>query len=286
MNSHTEATTASEQATFWNEDGGRRWAAHSDATDARLAPLSDHLLARIGARPGERILDIGCGTGTTSAALSAAVAPGGRVTALDVSRVILDVAIQRHTGTPNLEFLLADAGTHAFAPDGFDVLASRLGVMFFHDPPTAFTNLRRALGPGGRLCFLCWRRLDENPWMGLAARAAFTVLPKPPRPAPGTPGPFAFADTQRVSDILATAGFVDVGFEAVDRPVDLGSLEQAMAWLTSMGPAAGPLREADDANRARAEAAMRDALGAAMTDGRVVLAGAAWVVTAKRPLAG
>ena len=270
-----------DQATFWNEDGGRRWAAHSDATDLRLAAMSEVLLARVAARPGERVLDIGCGAGQTSALLAQAVGAGGRVTALDVSRVTLDVAERRYADVPNLEFLLADAATHPFAPARYDVLASRLGVMFFHDPPAAFANLHRALVPGGRLCFLCWRRLDENPWMGLAARAAFTVLPVPPRPAPGTPGPFAFADAARVEGILAAGGFREVNFEAVDRPVDLGTLDHAMAWLTSMGPAAQPLREADAALRAQAEAAMRDALGAAATDGRVILGGAAWVVSAR-----
>jgi len=270
-----------DQATYWNEEGGARWVHHIDGVEAMLEPLSARLLERVAAQGGEKVLDIGCGGGITSAAIARAVGDEGRVTGLDVSKVILDVARRRYAHVGNLDFLLADAGSHVFAPASYDVLTSRFGVMFFHDPHAAFANLRQALKSTARLCFLCWRRLDENPWMGLAAAAAFTVLPPPPKPEPGAPGPFAFAKRERVSDILGAAGFGAIEFEAVDSPIDLGSLDDAMEWLTNMGPAAQPLREANEDHRAAALDAMREALGNAGTGGRVVLNGATWVVSAK-----
>lgn len=272
---------ANEQAAYWNEEGGARWVRHIDGVEAMLEPLSAALLARVAAGAGERLLDVGCGGGVTSAALAAAVGAEGRVTGLDVSKVILDVARARYAGVGNLDFLLADAAVHHFGATRYDALTSRFGVMFFPDPHAAFANLRRALTDSARLCFMCWRRLDENPWMGLAAAAAFTVLPPPPRPEPGAPGPFSFAKRERVVDILASAGFAGIEFEAIDRDIDLGSLDQAMAWLTYMGPAAQPLREASEDHRAQALDAMREALGNEERDGRVVLNGATWVVKAQ-----
>lgn len=275
------STPANEQAAYWNEEGGARWVRHIDGVEAMLEPLNARLLECVAARAGERVLDVGCGGGITSAALARAVGERGHVTGLDVSKVILDVARARYASLPNLEFLLADAGTHAFAPASVELLTSRFGVMFFPDPHAAFANLRRALAPAARLCFLCWRRLDENPWMGLAAAAAFTVLPPPPRPEPGAPGPFSFAKRERVIDILSAAGFAGIEFEAVDRDIDLGSLDEAMAWLTNMGPAAQPLRDANEDHRAQALDAMREALGNEERNGRVVLNGATWVVKAQ-----
>jgi SAM-dependent methyltransferase len=272
-----------DQAAYWNEEGGERWVQHITGVEAMLEPLSARLLERVAARSGEQVLDIGCGGGVTSAAIARSVGAQGKVTGLDVSKVILDVARQRYATLTNLEFLLADASSHAFAPAHYDLLTSRFGVMFFHDPHAAFANLRRALQPGARLCFLCWRRLDENPWMGLAAAAAFSVLPSPPKPEPGAPGPFSFAKRERVTDILTSAGFGGIEFEAVDRPIDLGTLDEAMAWLTTMGPAAQPLREANEDHRATALDAMREALGNAESNGRVVLNGATWVVSAAVP---
>ena len=270
-----------DQATYWNDEGGARWVRHIDGVEAMLEVLSRRLIERLAPQAGERVLDIGCGGGVTSAAIAQAVAPGGGVTGLDVSKVILDVARQRYTRLTNLDFLLADASSHGFAPGGYDVLTSRFGVMFFPDPHAAFANLRLALKPHARLCFMCWRRLDENPWMGLSAAAAFTVLAPPAKPEPGAPGPFSLAKRERVTDILSAAGFGAIEFETVDRPIDMGTVDEALAWLTNMGPAAQPLREATDGDRAAALKAMRAALHEAASNGRVTLNGATWLVSAK-----
>ncbi|MEX2482113.1 MAG: class I SAM-dependent methyltransferase [Gammaproteobacteria bacterium] len=269
-----------DQATFWNEEGGRRWVEHIDQLERMLTDLSVRLIAAVDARPGEQVLDIGCGGGPTSAELARLVGSAGHVLGVDISAVILALARRRFAHLPSLAFATADAAEHAFTPASFDVITSRFGVMFFPDPHAAFRNIRRAARPGARLRFLCWRPLDENPWMGAPAKAAFTVIPPPEKPAPGAPGPFSFGQVERVRDILSLAGFTAIEFEPVDQAITLGSLDEALEWLTRMGPAAAPLADAAPEAREAARAAMRDVLAAHETSAGVTLAGAAWLVRA------
>src|SRR5262249_1479538 len=134
----------------------------------------------------------------------------------------------------------------AFPAATFDAVFSRFGVMFFADPVAAFTNLHRALRPGGRLAFVCWRGLPENPWMWVPVGAAAQHVTLPPPPAPGAPGPFAFADGARVRDILGAAGFQTVDVAPLDAEVSIArgaSLDEAVAFLLEMGPLGAALRE-------------------------------------------
>ena len=273
------ATPAIDQAAYWNEDGGRRWVANIARVERMLQPLADELLALAAPAPGERVLDVGCGGGLTSAAFARAVAPAGAVLGLDVSAVILDVARERYEDTPNLGFALGDAAKMALVD--FHLVTSRFGVMFFPEPVPAFRNLRRALRDDGRLAFICWRSLDENPWMAVPTRAAFTVLPRPEPTPPGAPGPFAFADGERLRGILEQAGFGAISIEAHDRALDLGTPEDALEQMTRMGPAAAAFTAAaPDAQRAAADA-IRAALAAYVVDGTVRLPSGTWLVRAR-----
>jgi SAM-dependent methyltransferase len=269
------------QSDYWNEDGGQRWVRNIDRTERMLTAISAELIDRHGPRPGQRVLDIGCGGGETSAALAEHVGAGGRVLGVDVSAPILEVARRRFAGRPHLEFLLADAATTGFGGAHFDLLFSRFGVMFFSDPVAAFGNLRRALADGGRLAFVCWRERDANPWTTRAAAAAFEFIGAPPPPDPQAPGPFSFADAARVRRILTAAGFDDVRLEPFDLSMSMGSLDESVDFLINMGPAAEPLAKAEPAARAHAIAAMRRAM--AVFDGPegVRAPGAAWFVTAR-----
>lgn len=269
----------SDQAEFWNQEGGRRWVENIAHVEHMIAPLTAELLALAAPRAGERVLDVGCGGGLTSAAFAAAVGPEGRVLGLDVSAVILAVAQRRHAGIPNLTFEIGDAATMKLAD--FDLVVSRFGVMFFPDPVAAFTNLRRAVRSGGRLSFVCWRALDENPWMGEPARAAFTVLPRPDPTPPGAPGPFAFADPTRVRAVLGAAGYADVEIKGLDLTLDLGSLDDGLAQMTRMGPAAAGYAAADDATRAAVRDVLRATLESRLDGDRVRMPGAMWLVRAE-----
>lgn len=271
-----------DQNVYWNEKGGERWVRYIDHLEQMLTGFSEVLIERLAPRPGEHILDIGCGGGPTSAAIADAVGPSGRVLGVDISSVILEVARARHGGRGNLELVLADAGEHAFEPGAFDAVTSRFGVMFFHAPEAAFRNIHAAARAGARLVFICWRQMEENPWMGAAAQAAFSVLPPPEPPDPEAPGPFAFADAERVRRILTEAGFTGIALEPVDQTIRLGPLEHALDWLINMGPAADALQEAAPAEREAAIAAMRAALAAGETaEGVVAFPGATWLVTAR-----
>jgi SAM-dependent methyltransferase len=277
-----------EQVRYWNEVAGPRWVRFQERLDRELTGLASVALERSAAEAGEAVLDVGCGCGATTLALGRRVGPAGRVLGVDVSRPMLERARERaaHAGAAQVGFLEADAQTAALEPGGFDVLFSRFGVMFFADPAAAFANLRRALRPGGRVTFVCWQRLADNPWMlvPLGAVARLVALPAPPDPT--APGPFAFADAERVRGLLERAGLAEVGFEDLRVPLSLGGggLDEAVEFALEMGPASAALREADvePELRARVADAVRDALEPFAAEGRVSLPSAAWLVTAIR----
>jgi SAM-dependent methyltransferase len=270
-----------DQEIFWNEEGGARWVENIDRLEAMLSDLSARLIAHAAPRVGEQVLDIGCGGGVTSAAIAAAIGASGAVLGADISEVILNVARQRYAPVANLRFATADAGVFPFEPGCYDLITSRFGVMFFSDPTAAFSNIHRAGKSGGRIVYACWRSLAENPWMAAPVAAAFSVLPAPEKPDPEAPGPFSFADPDRVRRIMGEAGFVDIELTPVDEPLNLGALEQALDFLTKIGPAAEPLKEAPAARRADAIAAMRAAFEEKNSAEGVVMPSASWLVEAR-----
>jgi SAM-dependent methyltransferase len=281
----TESARANaEMIAYWNREGGPKWVALRDLLDLQLETLSRHALERAAVAPGDRVLDVGCGCGGTSLDLARRVGPEGEVVGVDVSAPMLESAQARaaHAGLAQLRFENADAQTHRFPAGGFDLLFSRFGVMFFADPVGAFRNLRRALRPRGRFTFLVWRALRENPWMLVPVLAAAQHIAFPPPPPPDAPGPFAFADAERVRRLLEDAGFADVAFEPLDEPVGLaGSLESAVEFLLQMGPAGAALRDAPSDARPKVTAAVREALAPYASDEGVRMGSAAWIVTGR-----
>lgn len=274
-----------EQIKYWNETGSK-WVALHAVIDEQIRPLGLRAMDRAALHAGDRVLDVGCGCGATTVELARRVAPGGRVTGIDISAVMLDEARRRaaELGVA-AQFELADAQAYAFSPASFDVMFSRFGVMFFVDPTAAFANLRRALQPDGRAAFVCWRSLPENPWMFVPLGAALQLLPSPPLPAPDAPGPFAFADPERVRGILGRAGFRDVQLDPVDEELSIGGgagLDETVAFMLQMGPTGALLREAKDPSlEARVAAAVRAALVPYQTPRGIRMASASWIVTAR-----
>lgn len=278
----TTANTA--QADYWNGGAGQTWVELQDIIDMELHPLGREVQGVLAPKPGERVLDIGCGSGQTSLDLAQAVAPAGSVLGVDISRLLLGLARER-AADRNLpvRFEAADAQVSDFGGEPFDAAFSRFGVMFFADPAAAFANIRKALKPGGRLAFVCWRPYDQNPLMKAPFDAALPLIPPPPPSDPLAPGPFAFADPDRVRGILTGAGFTDVAVRPFDAMVGGWTPDQALLIAQRLGPLGAILRENPDL-RAKVLAAVADELARhTAPDGKVKMSAAVWIVTAVLP---
>ena len=276
-------TDNTDQIAYWNADAGETWAALQEHMDAQLERHGLRAMEALAPAPGEHILDVGCGSGQTSLALGLATGRSGTVVGLDISRPLLHVARRRaaESGAANVSFVEADAQAYAFAPATFDAVFSRFGVMFFADPPAAFANIRRALKPGGRLAFVCWRTPADNMFMTLPHAAAASRLPPAPPPTPDAPGPFAFADAARVRHILSSAGFRDIELALHNQKIGGGDLEQTLAVSLNIGLLGRALRENPE-KRALVIDDVREALRPhADDDGVVRLDSASWIVTAR-----
>jgi len=273
-----------EQFRAWNGDDGNDWLVHADRYDVASGRYDPRLLAGAAITPADRVLDIGCGAGVSTRA-AARVAVDGHATGIDLSGRLLGEARRRSevAGLTNTTFIQGDAQVHAFAPEAFDVVISRFGVMFFGDPVAAFTNIGRAVRPGGRLALLAWQGLARNTWMRtvLETLAAGRALPGPPT---GAPGPLGLADPDDVRRILAAAGFADVDLADEREPVNFGAdADDAYAFVSALGVTRGLLRGLDERSRTAALDALRNQLVESATPDGVLLGAAAWLITARRP---
>jgi SAM-dependent methyltransferase len=273
-------TANADQVEYWNGPEGQHWATREERFDGMLAPFIEPVLDAARVAAGDRVLDVGCGNGALS---RAAAARGATVTGVDISGPMLERA-RAHAAAEgvDVEFVQADAQAHPFA-GGHDVVISRYGVMFFGDPVAAFTNLARALEPGGRLAFVCWQEMPANEWVSVPAFAMLPIVGPPDVPPPDAPGPFAFADPDRVTGILAAAGFADAACESIGPELLLGGhlgLDETIGFLAEGGMGKRFLGDADEVTTARALAAARDALEPYATADGVRLGSAAWLVTA------
>jgi len=239
--------------------------------------ITQALFALVAARPGERVLDVGCGCGRTTAALQERT--GAPALGLDVSLPMVTVAQQ--LTRPGLAFVHGDAAAYPLTPT-HDLLFSRFGVMFFADPVAAFTHLRAALAPGGRVVFVCWRALALNVWANLPIAATRDLLPPQPPADPLAPGPFAFGDRERLQGILAGAGFDDVTIQPFDTVMHMGdSLEDAARDATIIGPLARLVGELPATTLAEIRTRIAAAYAPFVTPAGVEPPAAVWFVTAR-----
>jgi len=271
------------QRAYWDGAGGDKWIRRSADVDINVAPAQMAGIEAADIRTGARVLDIGCGCGTSTLAIAERVGPSGRVLGVDISQAMIVEAKRASRGSRNVEFRLADASRDDFSEARFDRMFSRFGVMFFGDPVAAFAHLRGALAPDGRLVFVCWRPVVENPWMYLPFNAVCKHAPRPPRPGPEDPGPFSFAAPERVTRILNAAGFAEPQFAKFDWDMDLalgGGLEAAVESAATIGPAGAALTDQPEEVRAAAYEQLRRELAPYEKGGRVPLAAAVWIVSA------
>jgi SAM-dependent methyltransferase len=271
-----------DQIEYWNELAGPKWVAAETLLDAQISSLGLRTMEHTGVAPGEAILDVGCGCGQTTLQLADKVGPGGSVLGIDVSRVMLERARRRAASRGNVRFEVADAQIATLSNARYDLVFSRFGVMFFADPTAAFANLRSSLKRGGRVAFVCWQELGRNPWMRVPLAAAATQVSLPAPPAPDAPGPFAFADADRVQRVLAGAGFANVACTGVEQALLVGgggALDRTVEFLLQIGPLGAVLREASEATRSAVAGAVVDAVAGYATPEGVRMDAAAWLVT-------
>jgi SAM-dependent methyltransferase len=276
-----------DQIEFWNGEGGEKFVRYQNALDLMLKPFGEEAIRRAGVTAGEAVLDIGCGCGDTSIDLAIAVGVTGEVVGVDISEPMLARAeyMAAQTDLTNVFFELADVEASPLHADSFDLAFSRFGVMFFHDPVAAFANVHAALRKGGRLAFACWQTLAQNQWVSIQMQAVLPLVPPPPPMGPEDPGPFSFADAERVRRILTEAGFTDIAIEPFDTQVALGGmlvLDDAVDFSLQIGPAATLLKDASDEVRATARDTVRAALQQHQTRRGVMLEAGAWIVTARK----
>jgi SAM-dependent methyltransferase len=279
------ANTAQHQ--YWNTVAGPRWVGLAGFVERRVAGVNDLLLTRSGVAAGEKVLEVGCGTGATTVPLAEAVGRSGRVLGVDLSEPMLEDARKRVTESRlgNITLLQADAQVHPFEPGRFDLITSRFGVMFFADPFAAFGNLLPAARPGGRLCFVCWAPLEDNRHWLIPYEVALRHL-GPPAPQPlRAPGPLAFSDPDYVRSILDTAGFVDIAIDRETPLITSSTPEEEAEHACIMGPSGRLIDEKkpDEVLRETIRQEMTQAFAAYARGQELLLPSTVFVATARRP---
>jgi SAM-dependent methyltransferase len=239
-------------------------------------------------RPGQRVLDIGCGFGDTTQRIAGMVGPDGEAVGVDAAANFIDAARReaQEAGVANARFAVADIETTSFE-ESFDHAFSRMGTMFFANPVWALRNVREALAPGSTLVMVVWRRRIDNEWLYRAQTIVEGIVERPEEYEEPTcgPGPFSMADADTTSDVVQRAGFADVALRRCDIPILVGNdVDEAIDLVMSLGPAGEILRLAGERAahlHGEVDAALREGLAEfAQPDGRVLAPASTWIVSA------
>jgi ubiquinone/menaquinone biosynthesis C-methylase UbiE len=274
----TTPRTNEAQIALWNDTAGRAWVELQGTLDRVLEPFERVLAEAVATRKAKGVLDIGCGTGSTTLAIARRLAPEGTAVGVDISEPMIALAKQRaELEGATARFICADAQTHAFTPASFDMIVSRFGVMFFDDSMRAFANLRRAAAPKAALQCIAWRSAAENPFMTAAERAAGPFLPELPARRPDEPGQFAFADRERVHSILDKSGWAEIDIQPVDVVCTLPA-SKLDAYFTKLGPLGRVLPQLDERTRGRVLEAVRAAFEPYVHGAEVRFTAACWMI--------
>lgn len=233
------------QAEYWSSTPGQKWIRFEEELDKVFETVNDQLIERAQPVPGERIVDIGCGTGATTRAFAERLGPTGSVTAIDISEPLLSRARDRSSEvSASTVYRLIDAQTDTIPDALFNLAISRFGVMFFADPVAAFQNIRSWLVPGGRVVLAGWAAIDGNPWFEAPRDGAVARLGPPDPSDPNSPGPLGFQNIDHIIAVLAKAGFSEINAErALVTLRHPGPVENVAALAANIGPAARILKK-------------------------------------------
>lgn len=265
----------------WKQAGGTQWVDAADQMDRLLIAYLDRLMDTVGRLASGRVLDIGCGTGATTRSAATILGNRGDAVGLDISPVMIEEARRRARESRSAaSFVLDDAASHAFAPNSFDLLISRFGVMFFEDPVAAFANLRRAVRPGGHLHMITWRGPEENAFLTAAEESAREYVPNMPVRQAGEPGPFGLADRDQVTSILSDAGWSRISLEPADEEIVM-SADELDNYLVKMGPVGRIFDELDANTQVKLAVAIRAAFAPYREGDEVRFTASCWSVHAE-----
>ncbi len=288
MNSEPAAANA-EAIEAWSGPLFERFLTYRDIVADGLRAHGDAAIAANPPRPGDRVLDLGCGFGDSTRRLGELVGDGGEVVGLDVAAPFLEIASREaEEAGANISFVVADAQVGDLGGP-YDYVFSRMGIMFFANPVAALRNVREAMAPGGRFSAAVWRRKLDNQWALRPELVANRYLERPEETDEPTcgPGPFSMADADVVTDQLLAAGFTGVGLTRCDLPLRMGEgLGRAVAFSLTIGPAGELLRlwgERADEIRPRIETEVRDALADLETPEGIVAPASTWLLSATAP---
>lgn len=240
----TKDRQLTEQAQIAGGDARVRvWLEIREPLERQLEPLGRAAISQLRLGAGDRVLDIGVGIGSTPTTLAKLVGPDGKVVGIDMLSAALDVMRSEASSTTNVSFLHGDAEVYPFLPGSFDAAFSRFGVMFFTNPVVAFVNIRRAIRSGGRIAFVCWRRLAENELDAVPIRAASPHLPAQLIAEAEEASHFSFADTNFLRGMLTQAGYVGIDISEHDVDVRTGDLSSMVRVCSQVGSLGAVLRE-------------------------------------------
>ena len=268
-----------EQEEIWNGRLGEGFLNAGDYIDRIVAPFTQKAIEAINPGSKDRIIDVGCGGGSTTIMLASHVA---EIKGIDISEKMISRAKNNSKGLSNTSFEAVDAAKISLNPY-YSKIFSRFGVMFFSNPVQAFKNLKEGLTAGGSFTFICWQAMEKNHWIYFAAEALLPFQPKNlPKPDPRSPGGFAFSEKQYIEEILDEANYLDIRIDPLETEFNLGnSIEQIMFFNENVGPLSGLLQSLDDADSVKATRALRDKVKTLMDGDDLLLSAAAWLVTAK-----
>lgn len=277
-----------EQVEYWNGDAGQGWVDRDQQMAKTLGPIGEEAITAAKVQPGEAVLDIGCGCAGTSFALLDRVGPTGRVLGVDISGPMLGAAAAKAQELPAdqqsaISFEHADASTYPFEAASFDLVFSRFGVMFFADPVAAFTNIRKALKPGGRIAFICWAPVPDNEWITVPMGAALKHLPRPEATPPNAPGPFGLSNTEFVKQMLTEAGYSSITITSTRPTMRFGhglDRDRVADFFIDAGPVSRLLTEASPEQVGVVRQAITEAIMPHYDGDTVNLNASCWIVTA------